>query len=333
MASGFLVQTRASTIPFARAERSAGPPPVAPTAPALRQRLRPLEGKPPGTLVIHEIYRSLQGESTFAGLPCVFIRLTACHLRCVYCDTPHAFSQGEVLDLDEVVARAIELGDDLVELTGGEPLLQPEVYPLMTRLADAGKTVLLETSGAVDIAAVDPRVRIILDIKTPGSGEAAANVWSNLDRLKPTDELKVVVCDRDDFDWAAGDRPRIRACRALPRPLQRRLRLGQSDRARRLDPRIPPAGAAPAPAAQDPLGPRGPRGLRGCARRPADRDRRMPAGHRGLAALPDRCPEGTLRTASESSSDTSLRGRHGRRPVGARPSASARPRRQCPHSS
>ena len=168
-----------------------------------RHRLQPLEGKPPGTLLIHEIYRSLQGESTFAGLPCVFIRLTACNLRCVYCDTPHAFTEGEVLGLDEIVARALELGDDLVEITGGEPLLQPEVYPLMTRLADAGKTVLLETSGAVDTAAVDPRVRIILDIKTPGSGEVEANVWSNLDRLKPIDEVKVVVCDRADFDWAA----------------------------------------------------------------------------------------------------------------------------------
>src|ERR1700761_9646693 len=117
---------------------------------AYAHRLKPLEAKPPGTLVIHEIYRSLQGESTFAGLPCVFIRLTACHLRCVYCDTPHAFSQGEILDLDEILTKAIELGDVLVELAGGEPLLQPEVYPLMSRLADAGKTVLLETSGAVD---------------------------------------------------------------------------------------------------------------------------------------------------------------------------------------
>jgi 7-carboxy-7-deazaguanine synthase len=167
------------------------------------QRLKPLEGKPVGTLMIHEIYRSLQGESTFAGLPCIFIRLTACHLRCVYCDTPHAFNQGEVLGLGEIIKQILELGDDLVEITGGEPLLQPEVYPLMTRLADAGKTVLLETSGAVDIAEVDIRVRIILDIKTPGSGEVEANVWSNLERLKPTDEVKVVVCDRRDFDWAA----------------------------------------------------------------------------------------------------------------------------------
>jgi 7-carboxy-7-deazaguanine synthase len=170
----------------------------------LQQRLKPLAGKPAGTLLVHEIYRSLQGESTFAGLPCVFIRLTACHLRCVYCDTPHAFSQGAVLGLEEVVAQALELGDDLVEITGGEPLLQPEVYPLMTRLADAGKTVLLETSGAVDIAAVDRRVRVILDIKTPGSGEDEANIWGNLARLKPTDEVKVVVCDRDDFDWAVA---------------------------------------------------------------------------------------------------------------------------------
>ena len=165
---------------------------------------RPLQAKPVGTLVIHEIYRSLQGESTFAGLPCVFIRLTACHLRCVYCDTPHAFHQGETMSLDDVVAQALELGDDLVEITGGEPLLQDEVYPLMTRLADRGKTVLLETSGAVDTSKVDPRVRIILDLKTPGSGEVEANVWSNLDRLKPTDELKFVLCDRADFDWAAG---------------------------------------------------------------------------------------------------------------------------------
>ncbi|MGD0043983.1 MAG: radical SAM protein [Isosphaeraceae bacterium] len=168
------------------------------------QRLRPLAGKAAGTLVIHEIYRSLQGESTFAGLPCVFVRLTACHLRCVYCDTPHAFNQGETMSVDVVVARTLALGDDLVEITGGEPLLQLEVYPLMSRLADAGKTVLLETSGALDTSAVDPRVLVILDLKTPGSGEVEANVWSNLERLRPTDELKFVLCDRADFDWAAN---------------------------------------------------------------------------------------------------------------------------------
>jgi 7-carboxy-7-deazaguanine synthase len=167
-------------------------------------RLKPLAGKPAGTLVVHEIYRSLQGESTFMGLPCVFVRLTACHLRCGYCDTPHAFQQGEPLPLEEVLARALALGDRLVEITGGEPLLQPEVYPLMARLADAGRTVLLETSGGLDTAAVDPRVRVILDVKTPGSGEVAANVWSNLDRLQPTDEVKFVLCDRADFDWAVA---------------------------------------------------------------------------------------------------------------------------------
>ena len=166
-------------------------------------RLKPLRGKPAGSLVVQEIYRSLQGESTFAGLPCVFVRLTACHLRCVYCDTPHAFHQGETLSLDEVVSRVLEYGDDLVEVTGGEPLLQAEVHPLMSRLADAGKTVLLETSGAVDTGAVDARVRVILDLKTPSSGEVEANVWANLDRLKPIDEVKVVVGDRADFDWAA----------------------------------------------------------------------------------------------------------------------------------
>jgi 7-carboxy-7-deazaguanine synthase len=168
------------------------------------QRLRALEGKPAGTLVIHEIYRSLQGESTFAGLPCVFIRLTACHLRCRYCDTPHAFHQGEPLTLDEIEERALALGDTLVEVTGGEPLLQPEVLPLMTRLSDAGRTVLLETSGALDIGPVDARVRVILDLKTPGSGESDANLVSNFDRLKRTDEVKVVVCDRADFHWSVA---------------------------------------------------------------------------------------------------------------------------------
>jgi 7-carboxy-7-deazaguanine synthase len=168
------------------------------------ERLRPLEGKPAGSLVIHEIYRSIQGESTFAGLPCVFVRLTACHLRCGYCDTPHAFVQGETLTVDEVVARTLALGDELVEITGGEPLLQREVHPLMSRLADAGKTVLLETSGALDMGQVDQRVHVILDIKTPGSGEAGANLWSNLALLKPSDQVKFVICCRDDFDWSVA---------------------------------------------------------------------------------------------------------------------------------
>jgi 7-carboxy-7-deazaguanine synthase len=171
---------------------------------SLARRLRPLAGKPVGSLVIHEIYRSLQGESTHAGLPCTFVRLTACHLRCSYCDTAHAFNRGEAVPLDEVVSRALATGDRLVEVTGGEPLLQPEVFPLMTALADAGRIVLLETSGAVDIAPVDPRVTIILDVKTPGSGESEANLDANLALLKPTDEVKYVVCDRDDFNWAVA---------------------------------------------------------------------------------------------------------------------------------
>jgi 7-carboxy-7-deazaguanine synthase len=204
MTSGSFLQDRGKGWPAANAASGSPRLPVVSVPPRHGHRLKPLEGKPKGDLLVHEIYRSLQGESTFAGLPCVFIRLTACHLRCVYCDTPHAFAEGEILTLDEVVARALKLGDSLVEITGGEPLLQPEVYPLMKQLADAGKTVLLETSGAIDIAAVDPRVRVILDIKTPGSGEVDANVWSNVGRLKSTDEVKFVVCDRLDFDWAAG---------------------------------------------------------------------------------------------------------------------------------
>jgi 7-carboxy-7-deazaguanine synthase len=202
MSSGFLLPDRGSGSLLVAPSVDAGLPVL--SLPARhRHRVEPLENKPAGSLLVHEIYRSLQGESTFAGLPCVFIRLTACNLRCVYCDTPHAFAEGRVVVVDAVLAHALELGDDLVEITGGEPLLQPEVYPLMTRLADAGRTVLLETSGAIDTSAVDPRVRVILDIKTPGSGEVDANVWANLDRLRPTDEVKVVVCDRADFDWAA----------------------------------------------------------------------------------------------------------------------------------
>lgn len=172
-----------------------------PSTQAVR-RLKPLVGKPAGTLVVHEIYRSLQGEGLHAGLPCTFVRLTACHLRCVYCDTPHAFHEGEPLTPVAIEARVRALGDDLVQITGGEPLLQEEVFPLMTRLADAGATVLLETSGTLDTTPVDPRVRVILDLKTPGSGEAAANLMANVERLKPIDEVKFVVCDRADFDWA-----------------------------------------------------------------------------------------------------------------------------------
>lgn len=169
----------------------------------VRRRLRSLEGRAPGSLLVHEVYRSIQGESTYAGLPCTFVRLTACHLRCNYCDTRHAFYEGQELPVDEVARRALATGDALVEVTGGEPLLQPEVLPLMAALADAGRTVLLETSGSVDIRPVDPRVVVILDVKPPGSGEAAANLKSNIDALRPGDEVKYVVSHRADFDWSA----------------------------------------------------------------------------------------------------------------------------------
>lgn len=153
-------------------------------------------------LRIHEIFYSLQGESTFAGRPCVLVRLTGCQMRCVWCDTEYAFYEGGWMTLDEIVARVAAFGCSLVEVTGGEPLLQPNVHPLMSRLCDAGYELLLETGGGLDIAAVDPRVRRIVDVKCPGSGESENNRWRNLDDLRPTDELKFVVADRVDYDWA-----------------------------------------------------------------------------------------------------------------------------------
>ncbi|CAN5503442.1 7-carboxy-7-deazaguanine synthase QueE [soil metagenome] len=167
-------------------------------------RLTLLRNKPAGQLLIHEIYRSLQGESAYQGLPCVFVRLSVCDSRCVWCDTPHAFNQGELRGLDEIVAQVVALGDELVEITGGEPLLQEEVHDLMTRLADLGKKVLLETSGAHPLDRVDSRVHIIMDLKCPDSGEEPGNHWPNLQVLKPTDEIKFVLASRLDFDWAVN---------------------------------------------------------------------------------------------------------------------------------
>jgi 7-carboxy-7-deazaguanine synthase len=166
-----------------------------------QQRLAPLKGLEPGQLDDHEIYRSIQGETAYAGLPCVFVRLTGCHLRCVWCDTPHAFTQGKRVTRAEVVKKVLDFDCPLVELTGGEPLLQPDAFPLMTELADAGKTVLLETSGANDIAAVDSRVHVVMDLKCPASGESESNYWPNLAHLKPTDEIKFVIASRRDWDW------------------------------------------------------------------------------------------------------------------------------------
>lgn len=153
-------------------------------------------------LTINEIFFSLQGESTWAGLPCVFVRLTACNLRCTYCDTVYAFKEGKRRSLSDVVADALAFDCPLVEITGGEPLLQPAALPLMTALCDAGRTVLLETSGAHDISRVDPRVHRIMDLKTPGSGEEARNLWINIARLTPRDEVKFVIGSREDYEWA-----------------------------------------------------------------------------------------------------------------------------------
>ena len=140
--------------------------------------------------------------STHAGLPCVFVRLAGCHLRCRYCDTEYAFSDGSQRSIDDILAEVLAHPSDLVEITGGEPLLQKRVHQLMTQLCDAGKTVLLETSGACDISTCDPRVIRILDIKTPGSGESSRNLASNLRVLLPHDEVKFVILDRSDYEWA-----------------------------------------------------------------------------------------------------------------------------------
>ena len=169
-----------------------------------------------GTIVVNEIYLSLQGESTFAGLPCIFIRLTGCDLRCSYCDTAYAFTAGKKQTLAEVLEKVRELAAPfsnaklkiinpklpLVELTGGEPLLQKNSRPLMKSLCDAGFTVLIETSGAHDISKIDPRVRRIMDLKCPSSGEMERNHFSNIAHLKATDEIKFVVGTREDYDWA-----------------------------------------------------------------------------------------------------------------------------------
>jgi 7-carboxy-7-deazaguanine synthase len=153
-------------------------------------------------LTINEIFHSIQGESTYAGRPCVFVRLTACDLRCSWCDTPYAFYEGRKQTVDEVVAAVNQYECPLVEITGGEPLLQEDVYELMTRLLSAGCTVMLETGGHRSIDRVPPDVVKIVDVKCPGSGEAARNEWKNLDRLSRHDEVKFVVRDRVDYEFA-----------------------------------------------------------------------------------------------------------------------------------
>jgi len=166
------------------------------------------------SLVVNEVYLSLQGESTFAGLPCVFVRLTGCNLRCSYCDTAYAFTAGrrrshaeirdEVLRLAETYIRQTVSGHrlPLVEFTGGEPLLQPGAPALMKEFCDAGLTVLVETSGAHDLSGLDPRIRRIMDLKTPSSGEMNRNRWENLPLLRATDEVKFVIGTREDYQWS-----------------------------------------------------------------------------------------------------------------------------------
>lgn len=155
-----------------------------------------------GTLRINEIFHSIQGESTHAGERCVFVRLAGCHLRCTYCDTEYAFREGSTRSIDELVEEVCAIDCPLVEITGGEPLLQARVHGLISALCDRGRTVLIETSGACDIAPLDPRAIAILDIKTPGSGEAERMLWSNLEIIRPWDEVKFVIVDRADYDFA-----------------------------------------------------------------------------------------------------------------------------------
>jgi len=157
-----------------------------------------------GLVTINEIFYSVQGESTYAGQPCVFVRLTACDLRCTWCDTPYAFHEGRKRPIDEVVAEVEKYECQLVEVTGGEPLLQDDVYPLMSELLSRGKTVLLETGGHRSTVRVPEPVVTILDVKCPGSGEADHMDWDNLNRLRPRDEVKFVVQDRADYDYARG---------------------------------------------------------------------------------------------------------------------------------
>ena len=153
---------------------------------------------------VHEIYESIQGESTFAGLPCTFVRLSRCNLRCRWCDTPQAFEGGTEMSRAAVLEKALSFETPLVELTGGEPLLQEGAIPLLRELCDAGRTVLLETSGERDISLVDPRVHRIMDLKAPGSGESHRNRWENVAHLSSRDEVKIVLADRADYEWAKG---------------------------------------------------------------------------------------------------------------------------------
>jgi len=151
---------------------------------------------------VTEIFHSIQGESSHVGRPCTFVRLTGCNLRCVWCDSEYTFTGGEKMSIDDVMARVEAFGCKLVEVTGGEPLAQREALDLIKRLCDEGYEVLIETSGSIDITPVDRRAKIILDVKCPGSGEADKNYWPNLDNLREHDEIKFVIADRTDYEFA-----------------------------------------------------------------------------------------------------------------------------------
>jgi len=171
---------------------------------------------------VTEIFHSIQGESTWAGQPCVFVRLTGCPLRCAWCDTEYAFSGGSEQPIDAIIDRVRSFTCPLVEVTGGEPLAQPDCNRLLARLCDEQFTVLLETSGAIDTLGVDPRVRIILDVKCPGSGMADRMHWPNVERLRATDEAKFVITHRDDYEWAKNTVARFgldRRCTVLFSPV------------------------------------------------------------------------------------------------------------------
>lgn len=153
-------------------------------------------------LSINEIFYSIQGESTYAGKPCVFVRLAGCDLRCSWCDTTYAFHEGQKMSVDDVLQQVDRYGSPLVEVTGGEPLLQEDVYPLMDRLLESGRTVLLETGGQVDVSRVPGDVIKVMDVKCPASGESAKNDWGNIDRLGSRDQVKFVIQDREDYEFA-----------------------------------------------------------------------------------------------------------------------------------
>ncbi len=191
-----------------------------------RQPETELVAGPGGTLRVTEIFHSIQGESARVGLPTVFVRLTGCPLRCVWCDTDYAFSGGESVAIADVMQRVAEYRCATVCVTGGEPLAQKNCLPLLAALCDAGHSVSLETSGALDIGGVDPRVSRIVDLKAPGSGESARNRWENLDLLTGRDELKFVLASREDYDWAVAtcrEKRLVERCPVLFSPVQGRL--------------------------------------------------------------------------------------------------------------